>query len=323
MDALFFWACATLAGILVLVGGARLFLDNSISLGKRFGLSGWIVGLLVVSVGTSLPELASSLAATVQGATGIASGNVFGSNIANVFLVLGLPLLFVGFRNMTLAKNKKRTRGSTTPRLGSHHILYFFVSMVLVALSCVDGVVSRLEGLLLLLAFVGYAWLSVRDDGNISMGKIGESRGLLHDVFLALLGLGLLYAGARASVLGLVELSGLLGVSQGFLGATILAIGTSLPELSVTIIGVIKGRADVALGDVVGSNVFNGLVVLGLCALVAPVLVEEFLAVWGAVLLLATVALVFLAERAERFHSVLGLVLVVFYFLFVWFYYCA
>jgi cation:H+ antiporter len=295
-------AILLLCGVALLVFGAELLVRGAAMIAAAAGVRPLIIGLTVVAFGTSAPELAVSLGATFAGEPDIAIGNVVGSNIFNVLFILGVSALIV-----PLAVQKQVVRFELPIMVG--------VSVVLLLVS-LDGLVGRLDGMLLfggLLAYLLYLArssgapmpaagndpgahdergpggydaprLEAHDEERLAARVDPDPRGRagMMDVrargprvvavsaFLALFGLVLLVAGSRFFVDGAVALATLLGVSQSVIGLTIIAAGTSLPELATSVLAGIRGERDIAVGNVVGSNIFNILAILGLCGLLAP-----------------------------------------------------
>ncbi|WP_262391308.1 calcium/sodium antiporter [Nocardiopsis sp. CNR-923] len=265
---------ALVAGFVLLVAGGETLVRGAGSLARTLGMSSLVVGLTVVSFTTSAPELAVSTDAAFSGYPGLAVGNVVGSNIANILLVLGASALF-----FPLAADSRVVRADI-PVMAA-----FSVAVPLMAL---DGNLSRFEGCVLLAFLLVYVTVTVlvsrrRATGGsgsapVSAGLAAQAPGranarakpILVDVVLVVLGAALLVAGARLLVHGASAIAAALGVSDLLIGLTVVAIGTSLPELVTCVVAVVRGERDMAVGNVVGSNVFNLGVVLGLTAVVAP-----------------------------------------------------
>ena len=258
-----------LAGAALLVLGAELLVRGATLIAAAAGIRPLIIGLTVVAFGTSAPELAVSLGATFGGEPDIAVGNVVGSNIFNVLFILGLSALIV-----PLAVQRQVIRFELPIMLG--------VSILLLVVAY-DGIIGRLDGLLLFGGLLAYLFYLARSGGapvpataitaateDSAIRGPGGARRIAIAALLALLGLVLLVAGSRFFVNGAVGLAVLLGVSQTVIGLTIIAAGTSLPELATSVLAGIRGERDIAVGNVVGSNIFNILAILGLCGLLAP-----------------------------------------------------
>ncbi|MFQ6549086.1 calcium/sodium antiporter [Aestuariibius sp. 2305UL40-4] len=245
--------------ILIVIGFAGLMLggdwlvSGAVGLARRWGVSPMVIGLTVVGFGTSMPELVTSVQAALAGSPGIAVGNVVGSNIANILLILGAAA--------ALAPVAAPWRGIRWDGL-----VMLAVSIGAAALILTEGL-GRLAGLGLVATLAVYLFATARrTDGSVGIASEPSA-----PVWKLAAGFVLLIAGARALVIGAVGLAGSLGVPEAVIGLTIVAIGTSLPELTASIIAARRGAADMAIGNVVGSNIFNILGVLGITALIAPV----------------------------------------------------
>jgi len=253
-----------LLGFGLLYLGGEALVRGAAGLGLRWGLSPLVVGLTIVAFGTSSPELVVSLDAAIRGYGEVAIGNVVGSNICNIGLILGIAALI---RPM---KVESKVVKFDAP-------IALAATLVLIAM-LYDGVLSRLEGALLfggILAYTGFTlWEAKRESGSVEEEFIEEHRPSIHGTPVLLLivfgGLVALVAGGNLFVDGAVSLARALGVSQALIALTIVALGTSLPELSASIIASLRGHGDIAIGNVVGSNIFNIFATLGAGALAAP-----------------------------------------------------
>jgi cation:H+ antiporter len=279
-----------LLGLVLLVAGGELLVRGASGLATRIGMSSLVVGLTVVAFATSAPELAVTLGAVMGGEPGLAVGNVVGSNIANVLMILGssaiiLPLLV-----------KVQLVRIDIPFMAALSILFLLLA--------IDGGFSRVDGLILLVLLVLYIAVAIilsRRDGHVdelrgpgasiataSAGRVGqtartsgdtmteavedvEARGSIgRDLVLVLIGVVLLVVGANILVKGATGIATAFGVSDLIVGLTVVAIGTSLPELATSIVAVRRGQRDLAVGNVVGSNIFNIGAVAGLAAMISP-----------------------------------------------------
>ena len=251
-----------LVGLVLLVGGGELLVRGGSGLGRAMGLSPLVVGLTIVAFATSTPELAVSLGAALSGSPAIAVGNVVGSNIVNVLLVLGVSALLLP---VLVGSQLVRT-----------DVPVMVAASVLVLLIALDGSVGRVEGVvlvLLLVAYVGFIVVLSRRQGADEPpdGPPAEPAPRpLRDVAQVVVGVALLVLGARLLVGAATEIATELGVSELVIGLTVVAIGTSLPELATSVIAAVRGERELAVGNVVGSNIFNLTGVLGLTAAVAP-----------------------------------------------------
>ncbi|HEY5674123.1 MAG TPA: calcium/sodium antiporter [Malonomonas sp.] len=256
-------------GLVALVVGAELLVRGASRLAMLAGISPLVVGLTVVAFGTSSPELGVSVTSAYSGQAAIAVGNVVGSNICNVLLILGLSALVA-----PLVVAQQLVRIEVPLMIGASLL------MLLLAL---DGVVGRFDGLLLFAGVLFYTVWAIRRSRKESRLIQAESvagvaadtsaekpRGLPWQLLLIAAGLGLLGLGSNWLVTGAVALAKSFGISELVIGLTIVAVGTSLPELATSVMASLRGQRDIAVGNVVGSNLFNILAVLGLAAVVAP-----------------------------------------------------
>ncbi|MFO0931795.1 MAG: calcium/sodium antiporter [Planctomycetota bacterium] len=247
-------------GLLVLVAGAEALVRGAASLAVARGVSPLVVGLTIVAFGTSAPEMTVSVAAALEGKADVAYGNVVGSNIFNVLLILGVC---AALTPLVVARQLVRV---DVPVMVGVSLLGWLLAA--------DGRVSRVEGGLLVLGLAGYVLLQLRLARNGAAGvEVEEARGPrslgLQLLFIAV-GLGLLVLGSGWFVDGAVRVARALGVSDLVVGLTIVAAGTSAPEVATSIVATLRGQRDIAVGNVVGSNVFNLLGVLGVSSAVAP-----------------------------------------------------
>ncbi|MDO4492032.1 MAG: calcium/sodium antiporter [Lachnospiraceae bacterium] len=248
-----------LIGFLLLVKGADWFVDGTAGLAKKMGIPQLVIGLTIVAMGTSLPETSVSITAALKGNAEIAVGNVVGSNILNVLLILGVTSFI---RPLTLEKS---TVQMEIPFM-------IFVTCVLLGCGISDGKLTFLEGILFLVLFIGYLGylflLSKVDKGKEEDG-IPELP-LWHGIVFILLGLLMVIIGSEFVVKSASAVAEDLGISDRIIGLTIVAFGTSLPELVTSVTAARKGNAGIAIGNIVGSNIYNILVILGVTTLIAP-----------------------------------------------------
>ncbi len=261
-------------------------------LALRFGVAPMIVGLTVVGFGTSTPELLVSLNAALGGQPGIAIGNVIGSNIANILLVLGTAAV-IGPIVLKFADVRKDLLWMTGAALALPLIFW-------------SGAVGLVEGLALVTALAVYLFLSLKGSRNDSE-DIDAPTSLWLNVGLVLLGLAAVLAGAHYLVQSASIIARDFGVSEAMIGLSIVAIGTSLPELATTVMAAIRGERDIALGNIVGSNIFNILAILGITAVVTPIPVDpRFLSVDTPVVIGITLALLALVYFVGRMNRLVG-----------------
>ncbi|NTW28318.1 MAG: calcium/sodium antiporter [Coriobacteriia bacterium] len=281
-------------GLLLLVIGAEGLVRGSTALALRLGVTSLVIGLTIVAFGTGSPEFVLSVQAARAGNGGLALGNIVGSNISNIALVLGIAALV----------KPMRVRSELILR---EVPLMIAVTLVLGGM-LLDGSLSRLDGLLLVLGAVAYTVFSYsaakRGEGRAIEAEFDEAlvspkRRLSVDLILLATGLAALLLGANMLLKGAVFIAETLGISQVVIGLTIVAIGTSLPELATSVTSAIRGEADVAFGNVIGSNILNILAVLGVAALIRPFDVEGLRATDLAVMVASAVLLLPLMWRGS------------------------
>jgi cation:H+ antiporter len=253
------------AGLILLIGGAELLVRGASRLALAVGISPLVIGLTVVAFGTSSPELAVSLQSSLAGQADMALGNVVGSNIANVLLILGCSALAA-----PLVVSRQLAR-LDIPLMVAATLLFWWLAS--------NGRLSQVESFILFMGIVGYIILSSYKSRRESQAAAATGpeaapalggRQIALNVLLVLVGLGLLVLGADWLVDAAVAVAEYFGVSQLIIGLTIVAVGTSLPELATSIVASLRGERDIAVGNVVGSNLFNLLAVLGVAGMVTP-----------------------------------------------------
>jgi cation:H+ antiporter len=301
-------------GITYLLLGGDLLVRGSVALARRAGISPLVVGLTVVAFGTSAPELCISLGAVFSGHPDISIGNVVGSNIANVLLVLGVPALIYP----TVCNQES---------LGRDTALMLAASLLFVSF-CFLGPLGRIQGGVMFTLLVLVLWRAARtarasdeeehDEEFERLLGLPESRALI-TVFVGL-GIVLLPLGAELVLDGAVQLATHFGVPSAVIGLSVVALGTSLPELATTVVAAFQRHSDLALGNVIGSNLFNVLAIMGLAALLAPAPIAVppgFLRFDLLVMLAATGVLFFFAWRGRSIGRAPGLVLLTAYVLYL------
>lgn len=260
---------AVVLGLVVLVWSADKFVDGAVGIARFCGMSTLLIGMVIVGFGTSAPEMVVSALSAMQGNPELALGNAYGSNIANIALILGVTAVIMP----VLVKREALKRDLP-------------VLLVVTALTIgllLDGNVSRMDGVILLLVFAGVMgfniWSELRskkaagnatDAADDASEDCAESVSLGKSIFWLVFGLVLLVVSSRALVWGACDIARALGVSDLLIGLTIVAVGTSLPELASSIVAARKGEDDLAFGNIVGSNLFNTLAVVGIAATIAP-----------------------------------------------------
>lgn len=257
-----------IVGIALLIVGAEILVRGAARIAAVSGISPLVIGLTVVAFGTSSPEMAVSVGGGLSGEADVALGNVVGSNIFNILFVLGLCAII-------------------TPLVVSRQLVRLDVPLVIAAsvltiLLALDGEIGRIDGIILFTGIVAYVayliWKTRRDSSSqrepgpekVSLREIYSIRLALYDFLFIVGGLALLVVGAQWLVDGAVEIAETLGVSELIIGLTIISAGTSLPEVATSVIASLRGERDIAVGNAIGSSLFNLLAVLGLTGIVAP-----------------------------------------------------
>lgn len=297
-----------LAGLFLIVKGADWLVDGSSGVARRFGLSEFVIGLTIVGMGTSAPEMVVSFIGAIQGNADIAIGNVVGSNIMNTLLVLGVTALILPMA--VTSSNKKRD----IP-------VNIFITALLIVLGLertffgfgTDGL-SRWDGAILIAFFLLYMWMSFKGNKPDEDEAPARQRSIWLCLLMIAAGLAGLIVGGNLFVDNATEIAHALGVSDKFIAITILAGGTSMPELATCVVAAAKKKGQLALGNIIGSNVFNILLILGGSALITPLSFEGMNYVDLGVLLASALALasaLFIGKRdkIDRLDGCLFLVI--------------
>ena len=295
-------AIYVIGGLILLYFGANWLVQGSITLALHLGLSPLIVGLTVVALGTSVPEALVSVRAAIGHQGGIALGNVIGSNILNIALILGLSAFF-----SPLKVDSHLVKADVPLLAGATFMLVVLLE---------DFHISRMEGSFLLLCIVGYVAGNIMtvkrtspEENKIEGVEVpeGHSKNLWRDISFLFIGLIALAFGSNFLVTGAVDLARILGLSEALIGLTIVSIGTGTPELATALMAAYRKRADLAIGNAVGSNLFNIMFVLGIAALVAPLdgkgisSIDLYVMLGVTILLLPTVWTGRILDRKEGF----------------------
>ena len=302
---------SVILGLVLLFAGGESLVRGSVSLARRLGVSPLMIGLTLVGFGTSTPELVTSLEAAFRGSAGIAVGNVIGSNTANILLILGAAALI-----SPIVCNPQAFRRDAVAVLGT---------AILLAACTVFGAIGRGIGsafVALLLGYVGLTYMRERRSADAS-AKLHEAETALAEPLPSSLAAGLLFTaggiamtigGAYLLVDGALALALAAGVPDTIIGLTVVAVGTSLPELSASIVAAFRRQGDIALGNILGSNIYNILGVLGTTAIINPLAVPAEIAridIW--VMLAATVLLIVFALTGSRLSRLEGAVFLCLY----------
>ncbi len=254
-----------LLGLILLYYGGDFLVTGSVRLSRFFKLSTFVIGATVIAFGTSAPELAVAILAALDAAPEIAMGNVIGSNIANIGLVLGLTALIAPV--------------VITPKRLKREYPTLFLATLIILLLAWDFNIHRSEGIIMLALLALYLWRSLNQKEDFATEQeeveLSPHKGIIYQFVLVLAGLVGLVSGAKFLVSGGVSIARMIGISEWFIGITIVAIGTSLPELVASIMAARRGQGEMAVGNIFGSNIFNILMVLGITSVIHPLNIQE------------------------------------------------
>lgn len=306
---------AIAGGLVLLTIGAELLIRGATALARQFGVSELLIGLTLIGFGTSMPELVSSVQAALTGSPGVAVGNVVGSNIVNILFILGLSAAIAPF-----AVDQKAFR-----RDG---FVCLVATLAAIGVS-MTGEFGRIAGYTFLAAialYVIFAFISERrhpdspqaEKHAADAARVQGPKAIWLDIVMAVGGLALLVGGAKFLVTGAINVAGSLGISETVIGLTVVAIGTSLPELVTSVMAAFRGKSGLALGNVVGSNIYNLFGILGVTAVIHPVKAPaEIVAFDNWVMLGATVLMIFFVTTKSRLSRAEGVLMAVAYALYI------
>ncbi|MBO4480666.1 MAG: calcium/sodium antiporter [Alphaproteobacteria bacterium] len=295
-------------GLVLLGRGADVFVDGAVSVARRFNIPSIIIGTTLVAIGTSAPEAGISIVAALRGSDGVSIGNIIGSNITNIFLILGLTAV-IG--SVPIHQNTKRYE---LPFVG-------LITLLLCLIGLWFGTVSRMAALVFLALFVSFILYTICM-ARKSTEPVQEFKkaSITKTIVMIIAGIAALIIGSDLTVNSAIEIANYLHVSERVIGLTVVALGTSLPELVVCVIAAIKHEYDMAIGNIVGSNIFNILFVLGSAALIKPLPFNTAFLTDGAIAMLAiTMLMIFTAKnsRIRRFGGIMFLLSYVAYVLYL------
>jgi len=294
--------------LFILIKGADVFVEEAKTIGVKIGMSPFVIGVLIVGMGTSLPELASSLAAVYNNETTMVTANVVGSNITNILLIVGL---------LALISPKIVIRRD----LMKSELPIFVIATTHFLFIIHDGIVTRVESFLLLGTFTAYLWYIIKEPPSdlevIEEVSKEDNSNLFKSIALLVVGLVAIVLGAHFTVYSAIEMASLIGVPISIVTILGIAIGTSLPELAASFKAIKIGDADLAIGNIFGSNVMNMLFVVGLPAFFTNLLVDNVVMEMGMYILLATSVIFFVHGLSRRLMRWEGAMLLLFFAFFV------
>ena len=295
-------------GFAMLVKGADWFVEGTAGIARKFGIPQLVIGLTIVAMGTSAPEAAVSITTALKGNAGISIGNVVGSNILNILIILGISAVIVALAI------QESTIKYETPYM-------IFITVVLLAMGYTGGEISFLEGIILWVLFIVYLAYLFRLAKNGKEEDATEDRSPLLLLLSGIVGGVIIVWGSNITVDSATAIAKMIGLSESFIGLTIVALGTSLPELVTSVTAAKKGNADIAIGNIVGSNIFNILFVLGTTALITPIpfasnfLIDSVIAILAGVLLWISV---FKTKKLTRMWGIIMLLCYAAYFVYLY-----
>ena len=301
---LIFWVAVFIVSLFVLVKGADWLLTSSEKIGLRIGLSPFVVGVTIVAFGTSLPELISSFVAVSRGVTEIVVANAVGSNIANILLVVGISAI-VGKR-LVVSKD-----------LIDLDLPLIALSTAIFLLVAYDGSITFFEAMFLTVTYVIYLGFSLIYKDDEAGEKVKRPPIKTNDLLMLVIGVVGLSVGAKFLIDAIVELSGILNIGAGVIAITAVAIGTSLPELIVSVKAALRKQSEIALGNVFGSNIFNLLAVVGLPGIFATLYIDEQTVALGLPVLLMATILFIISGISRRIHVQEGALFLMLYVIFI------
>lgn len=288
------------AGIVIVLWGADRLTDGAVGLAERMGVPQIVIGLTIVSIGTSMPEFFVSLMSAINGTPDLAVGNVVGSNIFNTALIVGIAAMICPIHILPATVKKDMP--------------FTIIASVVLLVMCFDSSISRIDALLLFAMFAMFMYITLKgaranfgqgsDGGSVKKRPMAVSR----SVTFLVVGLACLVLGSNVFVDNASAIAANLGMSEALIGLTIVACGTSLPELATTVVAARRGNSGIAIGNVLGSNVFNILMILGLTGIISPMDIQGITSVDLGALLLSIVVLwlfSFTKYRVERWEGAL------------------
>lgn len=307
-----------LIGFLMLIKGADILVDGSSAIAKKMRISEIIIGLTIVSIGTSMPELFVSTTSAIQGCSDISIGNVIGSNICNLLLILGVSAI------IHPVKFQKETKLIENP-------MSIIFTLVFLVICNINQDVNRIEGIVLIALFIGFLIYT------IIMGKKSQDEVILQlsleeakkisftkNILLIILGIAVLKIGGDLVVENAKLVATQLKISEKIIGLTIVAIGTSLPELVTSVTAAIKGESDIAIGNIIGSNIFNMLLIIGVSAVIKPITYNisynfEIMILFVAMILMTIFPFIKPKDEMSRSKGLIFTLLYIFYMIILFF----
>lgn len=296
------------AGLLLILLGANYLVDGASSIAKKFGLSEFIIGVTIVGIGTSAPEMVVSILSAIQGKADMAIGNVVGSNIFNTLMILGVTALIA-----PLAITKSNLKKDIPLNIAVTALL-ILLGLNFTIFGAGEDKLCRIDGAIMLGIFIWYLWSSFKSENNDEEDSDMKIFPIWLSAIMIIGGLAGLVFGGRLFVNSATEIAKTLGVSDKFIAITIMAAGTSMPELATCVVAAFKGRGQLALGNILGSNISNILLILGISSLITPLSFNGITVVDMGTLLLCAVFILlsvflFKKKQLDRFEAIILLLM--------------
>ncbi|MCK4339316.1 MAG: calcium/sodium antiporter [Candidatus Cloacimonetes bacterium] len=302
----------------LLAKGADLFIDGASNIAKYFRVSPLFIGLTLAAIGTSAPEAAVSIKASIIGVNGIALGNVIGSNIANICLAIGIAALIkpLFFEDSTIKKE--------SPFMIFVTVLLFVFMINFSQIQNKLIKISRIEGIILLICFLGFVLylskMAVKDRKNSTVQNQDKNISIFKNLLITLIGFAGIALGGHLAVENAVKIAEIWNVSEKVIGISIVALGTSIPEIVTSIVAVTKGKTSIAIGNIIGSNIFNILFVLGIAATISPITLET--SIINDMLVCLGISVLFfifskIRNNINKFHGIIFLTSYILYIIFL------
>lgn len=289
-----------IVGFILLIKGADLFVDGASSVAAKLKVPSLIIGLTVVSMGTSMPEAAVSISASLSGDNGISLGNVIGSNIFNLLMVVGVSSVI-----LPIVTDRDILKRDTPINIGI---------TVILGIMLFDGNLSRLDALILLLLFAAYMFILIRSAlKNRVEAEETKVLSWVKSIVFVIIGVAAIIGGGQLVVNSAKTIAMALGMSETLVGLTVVAIGTSLPELVTSIVAAKKGNSGIAMGNVIGSNIFNILFILGMAGIIKPMTADAAFFIDTGILLAASALMLLFAYTKRKTNRVEGIISVLLY----------
>ena len=292
-----------IVSLFVLVKASDYFTDSAEKIGVAMGISQFIIGVTIVAIGTSLPELVSSIFAVLQKSTEIVAANVVGSNIANILLIFGVAIII----------NKRlKFSGPINVDLG-----LLLCSALFILITAINGTFSRIEAVISLLAAIAYLIYATSPKHKADIPKIKKEKIGLKIFIVLVLSAVFIYLGAKYTIESVITISELIGIGKEVIAISVVALGTSLPELAVTISAARKKNLHMAIGNVLGSNIFNSFIVMGVSGIIAPLFIPRQVIYMGIPVMIASTIIYLVLAKKKEIMRWEGILLVCFYILFI------